>query len=253
MRPPTGVNATRGGRRFVCSTGLLLRMRKLGPRGSEDQDPPRLQSPSASFRSPLPLLPQRQHPEVDGVGARCRLAGAGSRSAGRGAGGAGEASRAPTPLPGPRPARAPQAVPAAHLPGGQGARGADRGHRRGGRAACPRRTPAVAQVQPPEPEPGAVPRSHGRGGRGGARRGRGRRRGRAGLGLPTRAVGPRLWPPAECAPTPPPHLRLGQVRAPGALTAYTAHVWVPSLRSPQGLRARSGLAQQRRCGARKFS
>lgn len=77
----------------------------------------------------------------------------------------------------PDPARVPWAIPAAHLPGRQGARGAGRGHRGRGRAACPRRTPAAAQVLPPEPKPVAMQRSRGRGCRGGARRGRGWRRG----------------------------------------------------------------------------
>lgn len=95
--------------------------------------------------------------------------GAKSRSAGRGLEAAGEAL--------PDPARVPWAIPAAHLPGRQGARGAGRGHRGGGRAACPRRTPAAAQVLPPEPEPVAMQRSRGRRCRGGARRGRGWRRG----------------------------------------------------------------------------
>lgn len=97
------------------------------------------------------------------------LPGAKSRSAGRRVGAAGEAL--------PEQARVPWVIPAAHLPGRQGARGAVRGHRGGGRAACPRRTPAAAQVLPPEPEPVAVQRCRGRGCRGGARRGRGWRLG----------------------------------------------------------------------------
>lgn len=75
---------------------------------------------------------------------------AGSRSAGRQP----EARGRPGPAPAPTPQPGPRAAPAAHLPRGQGVRGARRAHRGEGRAACPRRTPAAAQVLPPEPRAG---------------------------------------------------------------------------------------------------
>lgn len=70
-----------------------------------------------------------------------------------------------------------------HSPRGQGSRATGRGHR------CARLTPGAAQVLRPDPRDAAA--GEGRAG------GRGRRRGRAGLGLPTSAVGP--WPRPGCA------------------------------------------------------
>lgn len=169
------------------------------------------------------------------------------------AGGAGEAWPRAHPPPG--------AAPAAHLPRGQGVRCARRAHRGGGRAACPRRTPAAAQVLPPEPRAGrcaAEPQTR-RPGRGAPGAGKAAGPGRASVCLPAQWGRGRRPSAADWRPglgggrprdvRPPSALtgeRPGRPRSSGPMPRALAA-------QPPGAGTRSFLTQPHLFVARKFS